>query len=74
MANTPQSAPASSNNMLDKIRNGILSIIPSNPFKVYSSSKKYKLKAKLLSIESSRNIYDGPKEELPDDIKDAYGF
>ena len=62
------------NTIISKVKKGIWSILPPNPFKIYAHKRAKLMKAGLISVNSSYNIKDAPKEDLPDDIKDAYGF
>ena len=64
----------SNNTIISKIKNGIWSILPSNPFKIYAHKRTKLMKTGLISVNSSYNLKDAPKEDLPEDIKDAYGF
>jgi hypothetical protein len=67
----------SNTTFISKVKKGICSILPPNPFKIYAHKRtniNNMMKANLIAVHSSYNLKDAPKEDLPEDIKDAYGF
>jgi hypothetical protein len=62
------------NTIISKVKKGFWSILPPNPFKIYAHKRTKLMKTGLISVNSSYDLKDVPKEDLPEDIKDAYGF